>query len=245
LVTISGANFAGATAVRFGTQSATSFEVDSPSTITAKTPEESPGTVDATVTNAGGTSATGAADRFTFVKPGLAPAIKKLAPRKGSAAGGTKVAIAGAYFEGVTAVKFGAANASYEVPSTTSIVAVAPPGTPGSVPVTVVTPNGENVAGVKALFTYGPPTVTGISPNTGSKAGGTPATVSGNGFAVGAGATVFTFGKGIATSVDCTTSSMCTMLAPAAAKAGAVNVRAKVNGKTSKKNPPADQFTYE
>jgi hypothetical protein len=231
--------------VSFGAQSAASFEVDSPSTITASTPEELPGSVDVTVTNAGGTSATGTADRFTFVKPGPAPAIKKLAPRKGPTAGATRITIGGANFEGVTAVRFGAANASYEVTSTTSIVAVAPAGTPGSVPVTVLTPNGETVASAKARYTYGPPTVTAVSPNTGSKAGGTPVTVSGSGFAIGAGATVFTLGKGIATSVDCTTSSTCTMLAPAAAKTGAVDVRAKTNGKTSKKSPPGDQFTYE
>jgi hypothetical protein len=34
------------------------------------------------------------------------------------------------------------------------------------------------------------------------------------------------------------------MLAPAAAKAKTVNVTAKLSGKTSKTNPPADQFTY-
>jgi hypothetical protein len=34
------------------------------------------------------------------------------------------------------------------------------------------------------------------------------------------------------------------MLASTAAEAGAVDVRATVSKKTSKKNPPADQYTY-
>jgi hypothetical protein len=35
------------------------------------------------------------------------------------------------------------------------------------------------------------------------------------------------------------------MLAPAATKTGTVDVRATAGGKTSKKNPPGDQFTYD
>jgi len=35
------------------------------------------------------------------------------------------------------------------------------------------------------------------------------------------------------------------MLAPAASKAGVVDVRAIANRKTSKKNPPTDQLEYE
>jgi hypothetical protein len=34
------------------------------------------------------------------------------------------------------------------------------------------------------------------------------------------------------------------MFAPAAARAATVDVRATSGGKTSKKNPPGDQFTY-
>ena len=40
------------------------------------------------------------------------------------------------------------------------------------------------------------------------------------------------------------TSSSCTMLAPAASKAGAVDVIAKVGKASSRKNRPADEFTY-
>jgi hypothetical protein len=67
----------------------------------------------------------------------------------------------------------------------------------------------------------------------------------GAGFATGS-ATAFKFGKVLATSVDCTSTTACTVVAPAAkkGKAGAVDVTVMVAGKTSKKHPPTDQFTY-
>jgi plastocyanin len=65
-VSITGANFIGATAVKFGTVNAASFIVNSPTSITAVSPEEAPGRVDVTVTAPNGTSPTTAKDRFTF-----------------------------------------------------------------------------------------------------------------------------------------------------------------------------------
>jgi len=64
-VTITGTNFTGATAVTFGSTSA-SYTVLSSTQITAVSPEGSAGTVHVTVTTASGTSATGAADQFTY-----------------------------------------------------------------------------------------------------------------------------------------------------------------------------------
>jgi len=67
-VTITGTDFNGATAVRFGTVAATSFTVNSDTQITATAPAVStPGPVDVTVTTAAGTSATGTADRYAYV----------------------------------------------------------------------------------------------------------------------------------------------------------------------------------
>ena len=64
-VEITGANFAGATAVQFGSNYA-SFTVDSADSISATAPSGS-GTVDVTVTVSGQTSATSAADQFTYI----------------------------------------------------------------------------------------------------------------------------------------------------------------------------------
>src|SRR5262249_45568208 len=64
-VTITGTNFSGATAVRFGSNAAAPLTVDSATQITATSPAGI-GTVDVTVTTAGGTSAISSGDRFTY-----------------------------------------------------------------------------------------------------------------------------------------------------------------------------------
>ncbi|HKC18159.1 MAG TPA: PKD domain-containing protein, partial [Candidatus Dormibacteraeota bacterium] len=70
IVNISGCGFTGATAVDFGPDAPAQFTVTNSQAIVASSPPHSPGTVDITVTTAGGTSATGPNDRFAFV---LAP----------------------------------------------------------------------------------------------------------------------------------------------------------------------------
>jgi len=86
------------------------------------------------------------------------------------------------------------------------------------------------------------PLISGVSPNSGSKAGGTAVTVTGAGFAPGAGATAFKFGAALAKSVNCSSSTTCTMSSPAHA-VGLVDVKATVNKLASAK-VEADQFTY-
>lgn len=67
-VTITGTNLSDATAVKFGSTSATSFTVTSSTSITATAPAGT-GTVDVTVTTADGTSATSTASKFTYALP--------------------------------------------------------------------------------------------------------------------------------------------------------------------------------
>src|SRR5258707_875391 len=64
-VTITGTNFSDVTAVSFGSNAAASFTVNSATQITATSPA-GVGTVDVTVTTAGGTSAISSSDRFTY-----------------------------------------------------------------------------------------------------------------------------------------------------------------------------------
>jgi alpha-tubulin suppressor-like RCC1 family protein len=66
LVTITGREFTGATAVHFGSTSALTYKGESPTTITAVSPNGT-GTVDVTVTTPEGTSPTTPADQFTYV----------------------------------------------------------------------------------------------------------------------------------------------------------------------------------
>lgn len=66
-VTITGTDFEGASAVSFGETPASGYSVDSESQITAISPPGSAGaTVDVSVMTSAGTSATGAADKFTY-----------------------------------------------------------------------------------------------------------------------------------------------------------------------------------
>ena len=64
-VTVSGTNLTGASAVDFGANPATSFTVNSATSITTTAPAGS-GTVDVTVVTAGGTSATNTNDQFIY-----------------------------------------------------------------------------------------------------------------------------------------------------------------------------------
>ena len=86
-VTITGTNFSEVTAVRFGSNAAGSFIVNSTTQITATSPAGI-GTVDVTVTTPGGTSATSTADQFTYVPaPALAPTVTNINPNTGPTSG--------------------------------------------------------------------------------------------------------------------------------------------------------------
>ena len=174
----------------------------------------------------------------------LPPSVKKLAPKTGPAAGGTVVTITGTGFNGTTAVSFGGVPAgSFTVSSSTSITAEAPAGTSGTVDVAVTNPVGTSPAVAADRFKYAAPIVTAVAPNGGSKAGGTPVSITGSGFAVGT-STVFMFGKVAATSVKCASSTSCTAVSPGATKARTVDVIATVASAKGKKNAPADHFNY-
>ena len=155
---ITGINFTGATAVKFGSANAIRFRVKSATSITAVSPPGT-GTVDVTVTNGTGTSPTGIADRFSYE-----PTVTGVQPTNGPPAGGTSLTITGTNLTGATAVKFGSANAvRFRVKSASSITAVSPAGT-GTVDVTVTTPGGTSAISTADLFTYTTPREWTISP---------------------------------------------------------------------------------
>jgi hypothetical protein len=174
------------------------------------------------------------------------PTVTKLKPATGPVGGGTTVTISGTNFSGVTSVKFGATNATsfalQTIKGVTSIRAVAPAESPGKVDVTVTTPGGTSAISTKDRFSI-LPTVTGLSPTSGSSAGGTAVTVTGTGFALGKVATVLAFGTKKGTAVNCTSSTTCTVMSPAH-EVATVDLKATVNKVSSAKSAPADQFTY-
>jgi hypothetical protein len=110
--------------------------------------------VDVTVTGPGGTSPTGAQDRFSY-----APAVTSIAPTFGPASGGTTVTIDGNNLCKASAVLFGSVPAaSFSFGKTAvgfpcTITAVSPPGT-GVVDVTVTGPGGTSPTGAQDRFSY-------------------------------------------------------------------------------------------
>src|SRR5262249_44852571 len=86
-ITITGANYQNVSNVVFGPVPATSYTVNSNSTITAVIPSESAGTVDVTVINSAGTSAISSSDSYTFQS--LTPSITGLSTATGYTTGGT------------------------------------------------------------------------------------------------------------------------------------------------------------
>src|SRR6516225_147165 len=154
-VTITGTNFSDVTAVRFGSNAALSFRVNSTTQITATSPT-GVGTVDVTVTTPGGTSATSTADQFTYVlAPAPAPTVTNINPNTGPTSGGSSETITGTNFSGATAVRFGSnAAGSFTVDSATQITATSPAGV-GTADVTVTTAGGTSAISSGARFTYG------------------------------------------------------------------------------------------
>jgi hypothetical protein len=248
-VTITGTGFRGTKAVNFGSVSATSFTVNSATSITAISPRDT-GTVDVTVTTAKGTSATSSADPFKY-----APFVLEVSPRKGPAAGGTTVTVTGTGFTGATAVRFGErAATSFTVESDRTIKAVSPPygGGSASVNVSVTTPAGtsepeESSVLPGSYFRYGP-TVTSTTPKSGPSEGGTSVVVVGTGFAsvkgpdeFGGFVTGVKFGSASATSFTVNSESSITAVAPPGT--GSVDVTVETYGGTSPTSA-ADLFSY-
>lgn len=258
-VQILGANLTGATAVSFGGSSA-AFQVDSSEHITATTPPGTAPDVDVRVTTPEGISPIEPGDQYHYTSKFIE--ISKVSPDKGPAAGGTIVAITGEEFHGVTDVKFGSQSATSFTtnPNGKSISAVAPPQTAERVVISVVTTFGtseleycernktrRHTCAIRDHYKFQEPEVTGVTPNSGPRAGGTNVTIAGSGFGLEPGETEFLFGKSPAKSVTCSSFSSCTAIAPASSKTGTALLKVIVNSnepKTSKKNPAAG-FHYE
>jgi large repetitive protein len=235
-VILSGTNLGGTTAVTFGATPAINFTINSNTQITATAPSGS-GTVNVRATTAGGTSATAAANQFTYV---VAPAITAIAPTAGPTTGGTAVVITGTNFSGATAVTFGGTAATnFTVNSATQITATAPSGA-GTVDVRVTTVGGTSPTNAADQFTYvAAPTVTSVAPSVGSTGGGTGVVITGTNFS---GATGVSFDGTAASGFTVNSATQITANYPAHA-AGPVNVQVTTAGGTSATGS-GNQFTY-
>ncbi|MFI9649340.1 IPT/TIG domain-containing protein [Streptomyces sp. NPDC052040] len=164
VVTLTGTNLSGATAVRFDGIAAATFTVDSATQITAVTPGHTAGSAAVTVTTPGGTNNPDSPSVYFFYAP--PPTVTSIAPTSGNTAGGTSVTLTGDGLLGASAVRFDATAAtSFTVNSATQITAVTPAHAAGSAAVTVTTPGGtSNPVGYGYFDT---PTLSGLAPDQG------------------------------------------------------------------------------
>ena len=233
-ITITGTNLTGASSVTVGGVAATNLVVVSATSITAKTPTGTAGVKPVVVTTPGGVATLAGA--FTYVQ---APTIASVTPSTGVLAGGTAITITGTNLTGAISVTVGGTQAtSVVVVNATTITALTPAATEGLKPIIVSTLGGATTQTV--LFNYinvPAPTITSVSPISGSISGGTAITITGTNLT---GATSVTVGGAAATSVVVVSATSITAVTPAGA-AGAQSVAVTTEGGTATK---ANAFTY-
>ena len=238
-VTVTGTNLTGETAVNFGATPGSSVSVNGGgTTLTVTTPAHTLGQVDVTVVTPGGTSATSSADQYTYE---TTPTVTAISPAAGPTAGATTVTVTGTGFLSATGVKFGAnSGTSLSISSDTSLTITSPSGSAGTAHVTVTSPSGTSSTSAADLYTYDTtPTVTAVSPNTGTTTGATSVTVTGTGFLT---ATSVKFGTNLGTSLTISSDTSLTITSPAGT-AGTIDVTV-INPTGTSTTSSSDQFTY-
>ncbi|ABE40229.1 Outer membrane autotransporter barrel [Rhodopseudomonas palustris BisB5] len=201
-VTITGTNLSGVTGVTVGGASAT-LGTNTSTSIVITTPSGTAGARDVIVTTAGG-SATSTGG-FTYI---AGPTIGTISPNSGPTAGGTSVTITGTNLSGVTSVTIGGAAATLGSNTSTSIVITTPAGTAGARDVVLTTAGGSVTS--TGGFTYAAaPTISTVTPSSGSTGGGTSVTITGTNLSgvtsVTVGGTAATLGTNTSTSIVITT----------------------------------------
>ena len=184
-VTITGTGFqAGATASFGGAMLAVTNIT--PTSITGTTAEHAPATVAILVTNPD--TQTGTCSLcYTYVAPPPAT-VTSVAPNSGTTAGGASATVNGTNFFAGLSVKFGGTATTVTNITSTTITVTTPAHAAGLVDVTV-TNDEQSPVTCGGCFTYvtpPAPTVSSVSPNNGSTAGGTAVTVNGTNFVTGA-----------------------------------------------------------
>jgi hypothetical protein len=177
-VLITGVNLEEASKVEFGSTEAT-IEAKTATTIEVKSPSHAAGIVDVTVTAPGGTSATGAGDKFTYL---AVPAVTGVNPAKGPTAGGNTVEITGTGLGEASKVEFGSTvvNAPFTEDTATKIKVIAPPCSAGTLDIKVTTAGGTSTILAADQYTcVAPPAVTAVTPAKGPTVGGNTVEITG------------------------------------------------------------------
>jgi IPT/TIG domain/Bacterial Ig domain/Putative Ig domain len=224
-VTISGSNFRLGAAVQFGSTTLPSAQVVSPAQIQAVTPAESSGTVGVTVLNTDGQTAT-AANVFTFTRPTLQVTTSSLPAGIVGTNYSTTLAATGGVPPYSWSTASGALPAGVQLNTSTGVIG----GTPtlaGSFSFTVQVQDAKTSSSAASLsLSISPPpapTISGVSPNSGTSSGGTAVTISGSNFQSGA---AVQFGSFPAAAIQVVNSGQIRTVTPAE-QSGVVNITVK------------------
>lgn len=172
-VTIAGNYLDRATSVTFGGAAGTNISA-SANEITVTAPAGSPGAVDVVVTTPGG-SAT-ASGAYTYI---VGPSISSVSPNTGPTSGGYTVTINGNNLINATDVTFGGVSGGIGTRRPNSLEVTVPAlNTPRTVDVVVTGPGGTATL-TNGFTAIGAPTISGVSPNKGSRGGGQTVTITG------------------------------------------------------------------
>ncbi|AVF40216.1 autotransporter outer membrane beta-barrel domain-containing protein [Pandoraea apista] len=178
-------------------------------------------------------------------RPPPAPTLSSVSSNYGPTAGDQLITLTGTNFAQGTVVKFGGAVATnLKVNSATSISLSTPAHAPGTVDIVVDTTatagGGGGVATLPGAYTYGPPSVSALSPTSGPLGGGTSVVITGIGFS---NVSQVSFGGTPATGFTVNSATQITATSPARGSAGTVDVTVTTPGGTSA-TTLGDQFTY-
>lgn len=182
-VTLRGSGFTEDSVVLIGGRPALQVTHIDDTTLSAVSPEGTPGLVDVHVSTSEGVGRLPAGYTYTGeALPAATATLTAVDPDHGPVAGGNGITLTGSGFKAGAAVRIGAlAATNVTVESATRIVARAPAGSPGPASVRLI--QSGTMAALEDGYTFdGPPAVWAVDPPQGAIAGGTRVIVRGHGF---------------------------------------------------------------
>ena len=227
MVFIEGENFSLGSEIYFGTKKATGYYRYNDTKIRVISPPgDAEGPVDVRIVNNDGESFT-LVGGFSYRL--LVPTITSVSPNEGKIEGNQTIFIEGENFEANAKVYFGTNEGrGYYRYNSGRFRIISPPATvEGPVNITIENPDGSSGT-LENAFTYLPPppppvpTITSVSPNTGSKTGNTVVFILGENFQTN---TKVYFGSNQATGFYRYNSGRIRVISPPASTAGAVDIR--------------------
>ncbi|WP_321506781.1 IPT/TIG domain-containing protein [uncultured Methanoregula sp.] len=247
VVTITGSGFTGTKDVLFGGKSVNGLNIINDSQLTVITPQHPEERVLISIITAEGVP--GFMEPFTMFQYSYEkfplPRLSGISPSSGPASGGT-VRITGSGFTGTKEVLFGKQpGAVLDIVDDSHLTVSAPFSFfPGSVPVSIR--NARGFAGsldpvIMYTYDYPLPELTGISPSSGSIAGGTVVTLTGSGFA---GTENVQFGEKYGTGLNVIDNWQLTILTPPSSE-GIVGISVSNPAGTGRSSGAATMFHYE